>query len=162
MSSSPVLITGDLFEVMLDGYDAVGITTNGERNGWGAAIMGAGIARTAKQRWSPWLAEHLGAALARYGNNVHVFENEVDESPKPRFIFSFPTKHRPSDKQSDIALIHRSCEQLMEKITKYRWNKVVIPQPGTGLGRLGWSDVWKVVSPILDQRVAIVTLPHNP
>lgn len=158
---TPVLVTGDLFQIMLDGYDAVGVTTNGECNSWGVAVMGAGIARAAKQRWSPWLAEHLGAKLVRYGNNVHVFENEVDVEPKPRFIFSFPTKHSYADKVSDIVLIHRSCEQLMAAIRERKWAKVAMPQPGTGLGRLGWSDVWKVISPILDERVHIVTLPSS-
>lgn len=143
---------------MADGYDAVGVTTNGDVNGWGGLVMGAGIARTAANRWRPWLQEHMGAAVARYGNRVHVFEDDVTPTPKPRFIFSFPTKHSAKDKQSDLRLIHRSAEQLMDVIRARGWRKVALPQPGTGLGRLAWSDVYAVIAPIMDPRVHIVSL----
>lgn len=147
---------------MTDGYDAVGIPTNGEINSWGGAVMGAGVARYAAGRWRPWLQEHLGAALARYGNRVHVFENEVDEAPRPRFIFSFPTKHAARDRQGDIVLVHRSAEQLMDIIRERGWKRVIIPQPGTGLGRLAWSDVHAVLAPIMDPRVHIAMGAHGP
>ena len=140
---------------MLDGYDAVGVPTNGDWNRVGQARMGAGVAKAAADRWSPWLVEHLGAALQRYGNRVHVFEDIVSDSPRPRFIFSFPTKHKPHDRQSDMDLIRRSAEQLMDEVRARNWTKVVMPQPGTGLGRLGWSDVWQVIAPICDHRVHI-------
>lgn len=143
---------------MLNDYDAVGIPTNGETNSWGGAIMGAGVARTAAQRWRGWLQEHLGAKLERYGNNVYVFEDEVSETPKPRFIFSFPTKHNARDKQSDLVLIERSAEQLMHAVRVHGWRQVIMPQPGTGLGRLGWSDVWRIIAPVLDERVHIAQM----
>ena len=152
------MITGDMWS-MLGDYDAVGITTNGEVNSWGEAVMGAGTAKAAAKRWSPWLAEFLGASLSRFGNHVHVYDNE----PPPKFIFSFPTKHRARDRQSDIALIRQSAEELMVAADKYRWSKVLLPQPGTGMGRLSWGDVWKSVAPIMDGRIHIVSqLPLSP
>jgi hypothetical protein len=154
----PVVITGDMWS-MLGDYDAVGITTNGEVNSWGEAVMGAGTAKVAARRWSPWLSEFLGASISRFGNHVHVYDNE----PPPKFIFSFPTKHRARDRQSDIDLICQSAEELMIAADKHRWSKVLLPQPGTGMGRLSWSDVWKMVAPIMDGRIHIVSpSPSNP
>lgn len=143
---------------MGNGYDAVGIPTNGEINSWGGAIMGAGVARVASQRWRPWLQEHLGAALARYGNHVHVFADDVTPDPRPRSIFSFPTKHKARDRQSDIRLIERSCIELMTIIKAKSWSQVIIPQPGCGMGRLSWSDVHAVIAPVCDGRVHIAMI----
>ena len=158
----PRIVSGSLWDLMTDGYDAVGVPTNGEVHARiGTAVMGAGVAREAANRWRPWLQEHLGAAISRSGNHVFVFDDIVTSNPRPASIFSFPTKHKARDRTSDVLLIERSCHELMAHVAKRGWRKVIMPQPGTGLGKLSWSDVWRVISPILDERVHIAVLSQE-
>lgn len=147
-------VTGDLWQLMTANYDAIGIPTNGQVKRLGDAVMGAGVAKAAAQRWNPWLQEHLGAALSRYGNKIHVFEDIVSDKPAPRWIFSFPTKDHWRD-PSSMDLIAKSCLDLMLEIEKRHWSTVIMPAPGCGLGALKWRDVRAVVDSICDDRVHV-------
>ncbi len=147
-------LVGDLFTLM-DGYRAVGVPTNGDYNKFGDAVMGKGVAAAASARW-PMLAELLGAALARYGNHVHVIEN--DDGNGPPFIFSFPTKHHARDRNADPVLIERSAKELMEIVSAKSMAKVIMPRPGCGCGGLEWTQVKRLLDPVLDHRVHVCEL----
>lgn len=70
-------ITGDLFEQTQ--ADAICITTNGFVTARCVAVMGAGCAGQAKQRW-PGIEYLLSALIMERGNHVHVLTNEILET----------------------------------------------------------------------------------
>lgn len=72
-------------------------------------------------------------------------------------LISFPVKHKWFE-AADLSLIERSAKQLMLLISCTEFEKVLLPRPGCGNGRLQWADVKKVLEPILDERVYIVSL----
>lgn len=155
------IVYGDLFQVMKNGYDAVGIPTNGHTNNSGLATMGAGVARAAVQTFGMWIREFLGAKIDRHGNNVHVLQAlnaDGDPIKSPPFIFSFPTKHHWSDKRSDMALIEKSADQLKAVIAANKWKSVCMPEPGTGMGGLQWDDVSKILEKRFGDELTIVRL----
>jgi len=126
------------------------VTTNGAVDKYNRAIMGAGVARQARDRY-PQLALELGRVLRHDGNQVYYW-------PKIA-LFTFPTKNNNWRAPSDIELIKRSCGQLMwllDANTSIR--RVNLPRPGCMNGQLLWEDVKPRISPLLDDRVVIVSL----
>jgi len=111
------------------------ITTNGVVKGNGEAVMGAGCALAAKQRF-PYLPKQLGNALERYGNHLFIFGQYS--------IITFPTKNEWRD-SSDLGLIEHSTEELLDclmnrTMTKNTAENVhVMPRPGCGYGGLRWE-----------------------
>lgn len=155
-------ITGNIFDLgnakALDGSpiditdaDAICVTTNGIVKANGELVMGAGIALAFAKRF-PNLPRYLGECVTEKGNQVY----SVLPSLFTKSVASFPTKHHWKD-QSDLKLIHTSAHQLVEKANKWRWQKVILPRPGCGLGGLKWADVKAVIEPILDDRFYIIT-----
>ena len=120
------------------------ITTNGVVNKLGYLVMGAGVAKLAKRRFRelPYL---LGQKIDERGNHVYI----IDEYG----MASFPTKHHWKD-DSDINLIVQSCRELLH-ISK-KWDYVILPRPGCGLGGLAWNEVKPIISEILHQDKFIV------
>ena len=121
------------------------VTTNGICKKNGDAVMGAGIAKDAAERF-PDLPAKLGKYLKQYGNRLFVF--------KEYRIITFPTKHNWKD-QSDIALIEKSCRELMAVADKFGMIDISMPRPGCSNGGLKWSDVKAVITPLLDQRITV-------
>lgn len=111
------------------------ILTNSEVDKDGHAIMGAGCALEAKQRF-PDLPGLLGENIRNKGNKVFAL---VEQSG---IIFlSFPTKNRWRD-PADLVLIDTSCRQLRSLwITWGARHTVLIPRPGVGKGSLDWQNV---------------------
>lgn len=105
------------------------VTTNGVVKSNNELIMGAGIALTAKQKFSG-LPKILGNLVKEHGNHVYIIP-EIQ-------IASFPTKNHWRD-NSDINLIEQSCKELVEKSKD--WDLVVLPRPGCSLGKLEWDQV---------------------
>lgn len=163
--------------------DAICITTNG---GWkknGCAVMGAGVAKQARDLF-PGIDKVLGDRLRTMGNIPHVLRhNEKYDT----YVISFPTKpqgrriqtyadiqwyviERMQDKfrtgdyvpgwacKSDIVLIENSARILDAIATGSGMSTVVIPRPGCNNGELSWEKVKKVLEPILDDRFYIITL----
>ena len=135
------------------------ITTNGMTRINGNGIMGAGIAKQARNR-----VRHIETAL---GIGIRTFGNVVQrigvwESPGGIFIeiLSFPTKNDWRD-PSDLELIQKSAEALT------RWhekngrpdNTYALTRPGCGNGGLDWTVVRSVLEPILREDRYIIFTP---
>lgn len=125
------------------------ITTNGDVNAKGQAVMGRGVARQAAERYA-LLSEGLAAMLKANGNRLFVFPNLQ--------VITFPVK-RHWHETADLGLIEESCIQLAEVIEEVEDNTAGIaegtysgtpnefrlPRPGCGNGGLQWSDVRPIV-----------------
>lgn len=139
----------DLWDVM---GDAVVITTNGDVNREGRAVMGRGCALEAKRLFTD-IDKALGRQLRRYGNRVQVVDPAPLRYTPP--IVTFPVKHHWHE-QADLKLIARSAHELVALTDAEGWETVVMPRPGCGNGRLRWSDVKPILEPLLDDRFVIV------
>jgi hypothetical protein len=135
----------------LDG-DALCITTNGFVKKDGTCVMGRGIAKEAAGL-RPELPAILGSLIQSKGNHVHVLDYD---SHYRQWVLSFPVKHNWFEK-ADIKLIKRSAEELVVKADELEWERVLLPRPGCGNGKLNWEEVKAVLEPILDDRFVAVT-----
>jgi O-acetyl-ADP-ribose deacetylase (regulator of RNase III) len=122
------------------------ITTNAIIKSNKTAVMGAGIAREAKDKF-PGIDRTLGVMILHFGNNPHlIWSNPV--------IFSFPTKWHWKEK-ADIKLIENSAKKLVQIADAFQFKSMALPRPGCGNGGLEWEDVKLVLEPILDDRFII-------
>lgn len=108
-------------------------------------VMGAGLAKDAKDRYC-YLPKIFGEHVLKNGNNVCI----VDEYS----IASFPTKECFWQKAS-LTLIERSAI-LLRHLTLEKWDCVLLPRVGCGLGGLKWETVSKTISKILSESMFIV------
>ena len=123
------------------------ITTNGDVNKQGLAVMGRGTALDAAARF-PALKVELGKALKRgMGNVAYIWDQWR--------IITFPVKHHWHEK-ADLRLIQESAKELQALCSKWDIEPVYMVQPGTGNGKLSWSEVKPVIAPILDDRFIVV------
>jgi len=138
-------IYGDAWDLRKQGYSLC-ITTNGDLTKTGECVMGRGIALQMKQK-CPQFPKILGDVLRIHGNIVHrfIFNNGI--------IYSFPVKQR-WNKDADIELIKTSCLVLQGKLQPSE--RVLLPRPGCGNGKLKWSEVKTVIEPLLDDRISII------
>ncbi len=151
------ILRADLFsEAILKQADAIAISTNGIIKANGLAVMGAGVAKAAAQRW-PDLPARLAAQLRVRGNHVSLLK-AVASLAGPLHLVSFPTKHDWKD-DSDPALIVRSAEELKAMADAGDWRRVYAPPFGCGNGRLRWAEVEPLLAPILNDRFWICSLP---
>jgi len=126
-----------------------GVTTNGITKANGAAVMGAGVAKTVRDLY-PGIDQKLGQLLREKGNHVHLLMSA------PVNIFSFPTKHHWRD-NSDPALIARSASELVALVDAQAWDIVYLPRPGCNNGKLNWNTVAALLKPLFDERFIICT-----
>jgi hypothetical protein len=142
-------LTGNIWD--LDG-DGLCITTNRIVKEDGRAVMGAGIAKQCLERY-PGVDKVLAYHIQEWPNNL--ITTLVIDFVRQQRIISFPTKYDWRD-DSDLKLIVKSANQLMDYI---KWNKlgeVLLPRPGVGMGNLDWEVVKATIAPILDDRVIVV------
>ena len=130
---------------------AVVVTTNGEIRKDGKAVMGAGIALQAAQRF-PYLSLSLAEGLRAHGNVVHYFPSYN--------IITFPTKY-DWRMPSDLSLIERSAVQLASFLLMedYAYLRVIMTKPGCGHGKLSWPQVEPILTRhlfYLGERVRII------
>jgi O-acetyl-ADP-ribose deacetylase (regulator of RNase III) len=140
--------------------DARCITVNGATRQDGQAVMGRGVAAQAKERW-PMLPAVLGELIRQHGNHVQLLMSP--ETIQPPFddtahLVAFPVKWHWQH-PADLALIQRSCGELMALADRARLRAILLPRPGCGNGRLSWFQVEPVIAPLLDDRVTVVDLP---
>lgn len=146
-----VELTGDLWTMRAL---ARCITTNGEVDRNGRAVMGRGCALQAAQ-FDPTLKTDLGTLLTERGNHTHLLRARPD---KP-MLFSFPVKHHWRD-PADLELIERSAQELVALCNLHVFTVVeggvLVPRPGCGAGQLAWEEVKPVLLRHLDDRFAAV------
>ena len=131
---------------------AVFVTTNGVVKTDGRAVMGAGCAKVARDRFHADV--ELGKRLSLSGNHVYCLMKV--ENPVPFYLVSFPTK-RHYRSPSDLSLIEQSALEAVQLANDFDWRIAWLPAPGCGLGGLDWEkDVYPVLSGILDNRFVVV------
>lgn len=154
----------DLFKAPADN-DIICITTNGMIKRNGCAVMGAGIAKAARDLFQG-IDLILGQKLRESGNHVHHLltspklyysMNTVHAEPDVRIhVVSFPTKNDWRN-DSDLSLIVQSCHELVDFCNQIHANHCYIPRPGCNNGHLDWeTQVKPAISPILDDRFIVV------
>lgn len=130
--------------------DAVCVTTNGDVNSKGRAVMGRGVAKQASLMF-PHVARKLAQLLQGNGNHVHILIYE-----RTLVLVSFPVKHHYWE-EADVALIAQSAHELMQLTNMMGWKRVLLPRPGCGNGGLTWAQVRPVIEKICDDRICVVT-----
>lgn len=141
-------VKGNVWDVYKD-YDAFCITTNGFVKSTGECVMGRGIALECSKRY-PQVPKILGSLIKKSGNRVFKLGKLGNST-----MCSFPTKHVWWD-NSDLSVIEASVKQITLLADKEGWNKVLIPRPGVGNGKLSW-DIVKPIVDKLDDRFYIIT-----
>lgn len=144
--------SGDLF-VIGRVCSALVITTNGSVKTDGTAVMGRGVAKTAKDKYGN-LDIKLGRQIRRNGNVVQIITRRF-WLKHPYYLVSFPVKRSWWD-DADMKLIKQSCKQLVKIADKEGWSDIAMPRPGCGNGNLKWSPVKKAIKELLDDRFVIV------
>lgn len=138
---------GNLWEYYYKGYP-VCITTNGTVRANGELVMGAGCALEAK-KIKPNLPLLLGKYVKEKGNFPYaLYFDFLDFLSPGRIIVSFPVKENWYDGYARLELIEQSANILAEMVKKRKWEMVVIPRPGCGLGKLNWE---REVRPLLEK-----------
>lgn len=133
------------------------ITTNGDINKNGRAVMGRGLAKQATKR-IPGIEMMLAASLRQHGNNVSIICEQLGLPGMPGLtVVSYPVKHHWYEDAS-IGLVLRSAIQLRRLADEHEWSKVVLTRPGCGNGRLQWSEVKPLIERQLDERFSVVEL----
>ena len=139
---------GNLWEVPCD---LRVITTNGVVNSSGAAVMGRGCAREAKERF-PGLEHLFARMLKKHGNRVMRLRALPDGSHLATFPSRSTGARRPCRSSSAAA-----SDQLVAVADKFGYERVALPRPGCGNGRLRWTEVKGLLEPILDGRFTVVS-----
>lgn len=148
------ILTGDMWTAY-DKSSLFCITTNSTMDGrpgeTQALVMGAGIARQAKERF-PGIETAFGAAIlatqsARYGllvspswpvGKLAAFQTKI--------LFSAP---------AELDLIIQSAEMLAAWCVEHPGQRVDLNAPGVGYGKLPWHDVMGAIGPILPTQVNV-------
>ena len=147
-------IEGDIWEFHKAGKWVV-VTTNGFIKKNGEAVMGAGIAKQATNKY-PFFPKMLGHALQSYGNVPMTFKTaSIGNKYIDLRIFTLPVKHNWFEK-ADIDLITSSLEKLVKLVDNTDIEEVYMVRPGCGNGKLNWDDVKPIIEPLLDDRFIIV------
>ncbi len=150
---------GNIF-LLPEGPEAAVVTTNGMVKKDGRAVMGAGIARYARDEFHG-IDELLGQLLKKYGNRAY-FMGSWQDGRRSRdglspsvFVATMPTKRDWRD-PSDPALIRTSAAQLMTIADRNNLRKIYLPAPGCSNGGLDYlSQVRPVLLDVLDGRFTI-------
>ena len=144
------LITGDLWDYHAQGY-VVAITTGGMVQKNGTCAMPRGCARQASDRID-MLAYTLGSQIKLHGMHVFDLGNR---------IVSFPVEQSPFERPQ-LEIIEHSCKELVELCNYKKWDKVIVPRPGCGLGGLSWTDVRPILEKYFDERFDVISSGDTP
>src|ERR1039458_8703281 len=127
---SMIEVKGNLWNYLDRKGFIICITSNGFIKNDGTAVMGAGCAKEAADRF-PELPYLLGQSLKTRGNVV---------SSLTKDIISFPVKHQWFEK-GNPSLIKKSVEQLKKRAEERPKLKFILPRPGCGNGKLKYKQV---------------------
>lgn len=129
------------------------ITTNGDINARGLAVMGRGVALQSRSH-VPGIQQMLADSIRRNGNHVSIIARQRGFGGHLLTVVSFPVKHHWFE-TADLELIRRSSGELDVLATIEGWKRVVMPRPGCGNGGLLWTQVKPVID-WLDDRFVVV------
>lgn len=143
-----------------DGPEAAVVTTNSMVKSNGHAVMGAGIAKYARDAFDGF-AELLGQLLKKYGNRAYFMGSWHDAhraaaglSPSV-FVATMPTKRDWRDK-SDPELIRKSAIELSAIAVRNNLRQLYLPAPGCSNGGLDYAtQVRPVISQVMDDRFTV-------
>ena len=140
---------GDIWD-SLNEVDAICVTTNGIIKADGKLVMGAGIAKQARDRF-PGIDFYAGGEVLRSGSHVRtIFQDRMTR------IVSLPTKQHWRD-PSPFWLVDRSLTELVVLVNKMGWETILLTRPGCGHGGLDWeTQVKPLCEKILDERFCVV------
>lgn len=149
--------------------DAVCVTTNGVLRANGRAVMGAGIAKYARDTFRG-VDKRLGENIKMYGNRAFSLGWQWPITAAPErspwkqankfMLLSFPTKHHWKD-NSDVSLIRESCRQAMSLADEHNLDSIYMPCPGCSNGHLDYGrDVRPILMKELDERF-VVCVPYS-
>ncbi len=139
------LIKGDLWDYHRNGC-VVAVTTGGMVQKDGTCAMPRGCARQAADKIDN-LAYTLGSQISLHG--LHVFD-------LGNRIVSFPVETSPFERP-ELKIIEQSCRELVELCNYKKWQKVIVPRPGCGLGGLSWQDVRPILEKHFDERFWVIS-----
>ena len=142
--------------------DAICFTSNGVLRKNGNGIMGAGIAKNFRERFSDFdLEARLGEHLKLNGNCTGILVQTGDAFGELAHvgpsIVCLPTKTH-WQLPSDPMLIWASLQKLVQLANKHNWQKVLLTKPGCGRGGLNWRSVEPICKEVLDGRFTICYL----
>lgn len=138
-------IIGDLW-ALHDQGSCIGVPTNGDCRRDGHAVMGAGVALAAAERF-PNLPILLGAKLRASGNHAYYWAEFR--------LVTLPTKEAWT-RLSTLGLIERTAREAVHLADHNRLTTIYCPRLGCGLGGLAWKDVASVLTGLWDDRFIIV------
>lgn len=154
---------GNIF-LLPKGPEAAVVTTNGMRKSDGCAVMGAGIAKYARDNFKG-IDKMLGQLLERNGNHAYFLSSFPDvhradkNLPPSVFVVTMPTKNHWRN-PSDLGLIAQSARELMAIATQNALRKIYLPAPGCSNGKLDYiRQVRPVIANILDSRFTVCLDP---
>lgn len=128
---------GDIFE-LAQTNEVICVTTNSIVKKDNAAVMGAGVARLFRDRFKG-LDSRLGQFIKDYGNRCFNM-GRYEYKGKSLIVATFPTKHDYNN-DSDLDLIEKSANEILDMANKFKWEKIYLPFPGGGKGNLKWNEV---------------------
>lgn len=138
------LAEGDMWSAY-DQADLFLVTTNSVLNRYGALVMGAGIARQARERF-PELDAALGNAVVQVGDTYGLIVSPRWPTAK---LGGFQTKVRWHD-PSSLELINFSASKLVAWCKAHPTARVHLNMPGVGHGRLSREQVLPILEPLPD------------
>jgi hypothetical protein len=138
-------IIGNLWDLHDQGF-WIGIPTNGNCRRDGRAVMGAGVALAAANRF-PNLPILLGGKLRASGNHAYYWHEFR--------LVTLPTKEAWTQ-PSTLGLIERTAREAVRLADHYEISEIYCPRLGCGLGCLPWNEVAAVLARLWDDRFIIV------
>jgi len=133
------VIKGNIWDYHKKGHYIV-IPTNGFVKSNGECVMGAGLAKQAREKY-PNFPMLLGTFIKSHGNVVHYINPHM---------LSFPVKHHWKQK-ADLPLIEQSTRNLAFVGAATTVDTVYLPKVGCGNGKLNWKDVEPILDKYLNQ-----------
>ncbi len=120
------------------------ITINGTFKANGELVMGAGIAKEAKERM-PGIERIISTQFRTYCMREPYSLPAVLASSKSQMLGLFQVKHHFAEPAS-LELIKRSAVQLFRYIASYPKMTVCLNFPGIGNGKLNKDEVFPIVN----------------
>ena len=142
-------IVGNMWDYH-DGVNYIVIPTNGSVKKDGTAVMGAGLARQAAERF-PDLSRLLGKHIETKGTTVAYFDGLR--------IFCMPTKHHWKQR-GDLGLVREGSKEIFRLVNPLA--NVYLPRVGCGHKGLKWVDVKTALLPEMESGLyTVIVTPEE-